>query len=193
VKLRILARHAHSVLNLEHRINGDPSVEVLLTDQGRDESRRLGQQLAHVQIDVIVHTRFGRTRDTAELAVGSRAPFEVEPLLDDIDVGDLEGKTVADYRAWKLAHVRSDAFPGGETLDAAARRYAEAFRRLAARPERTILVACHEIPVRYVLNAAFGSDDLDRPVHDIANATPYLFDADALARAAERIEALAPA
>ena len=54
-----------------------------------------------------------------------------------------------------------------------------------------MLVVCHEIPVRYALNAAAGSDDLDGPEHAIPNATPYLFDEDALARAAVRIRALA--
>ena len=71
-----------------------------------------------------------------------------------------------------------------------ARRYATAFRRLVERPEQTILVVCHEIPVRYALNAAAGSDDLDAPEHTIPNATPYLFDEAALARAAARIAAL---
>ena len=54
-----------------------------------------------------------------------------------------------------------------------------------------MLVVCHEIPVRYALNAAAGSDDLDQPEHGIPNATPYLFDDDALARAAVRIRMLA--
>jgi len=45
--------------------------------------------------------------------------------------------------------------------------------------------------VRYALNAAAGSDELDRPVHDVANATPYLFDDAALLRAADRIDELA--
>ena len=49
---------------------------------------------------------------------------------------------------------------------------------------------CHEIPVRYALNAAAGSDDLDGPEHQIPNATPYLFDESALERAAARIEQL---
>ena len=31
--LYVLARHAHSELNLAHRINGDPSVPVGLTEQ----------------------------------------------------------------------------------------------------------------------------------------------------------------
>lgn len=138
-----------------------------------------------------MHTRFGRTRETAEIAVGGRrVAFHEEPLLDDVAVGDLEGLPIDDYRAWKRAHARADAFPGGESLDAAALRYARAFRALGGRPEQAVLVVCHEIPVRYALNAAGGSDELDAPMHDIANATPYLFDAPALERAAARIEKL---
>ena len=98
---------------------------------------------------------------------------------------------IASRRDWKRAHRRDERFPGGESLDDAARRYATAFRRLADRPERALLVVCHEIPVRYALNAAAGSDDLDAPAHTIPNATPYLFDEAALARAAVRITALA--
>jgi hypothetical protein len=50
---------------------------------------------------------------------------------------------------------------------------------------------CHEIPVRYAVNAANGSDDLDGPLHDVANAAPYVFDEDALRRAVDRIRELA--
>ena len=95
-----------------------------------------------------MHTRFGRTRETAEIALGSRRiPFHTEPLLDDVAVGELEGLPIDDYRTWKRAHTRADVFPGGESLDDAALRY-------------------------------------------IPNATPYLFDAPALERAAARIEEL---
>jgi hypothetical protein len=55
-----------------------------------------------------------------------------------------------------------------------------------------VLVVCHEIPVRYALNAAVGSDSLDGPpFHDLPNAVPFAFDGAALARAAERIAQLA--
>ena len=190
--LRIFARHAQSTLNHTHRINGDPSVVVPLTDLGRLQAEGLGLQLSHVPLELVVHTRFGRTADTAAAVLRSHpsAQVEVEPLLDDIDVGDLEGLPIEEYRTWKRAHGRGHPFPGGESLDDAASRYAEAFRRLAERPQATILVVCHEIPVRYALNAAGGSDELDAPVHDVDNAAPYLFDGSALVAAAARIEEL---
>jgi len=192
MRLYVIARHAESTLNIERRVNGDPSVDVQLTDDGREEARQLAIQVASMQLELCVHTSFGRTLDTAAIAlVGRDVPMVVEPLLDDIDVGDLEGRSIDDYRAWKRAHSRSDAFPGGESLDDAARRYASGFRALLARPEERVLVVCHEIPVRYALNAAGGSGDLDGPVHELRNATPYLFDEPALERAAARIERLA--
>ena len=193
MELIVVSRHAHSTLNEAQRVNGDPSVPVPLTDPGRLEARRLGDQLANLPLDLVIHTSFGRTRETAEIALEGRdVPTSVEPLLDDIKIGDLEGRRIAEYRAWKREHTRADRFPGGESLDEAARRYAQAWERVAAREERAILVVCHEIPLRYALNGASGSDDLDSPVHDIANATPYLFTHEALATAAARIAELVP-
>lgn len=189
MRLFLLTRHGHSTLNSEGRINGDPSVPVHLTDQGRIEAEQLGHQLRQVPIDLCVHTRFVRTRETAECILqGRTVPFLVEPLLDDVNVGDLEGQTIEEYHAWKRAHTRADAFPGGESLDDAGRRYAAGFRRLLERPEESILVVCHEIPIRYALNAAAGSQGLDAPEHRIPNATPYLFDETTLRRAVEGIE-----
>jgi len=191
MRLFVLTRHAHSTLNAEGRVNGDPTVPVPLTEDGRAEAKRLGHQLAELGLGLCVHTRFGRTRETAQwILLGREVPFLEEPLLDDIDVGKLEGATLDDYRTWKREHTRSDPFPDGESLDDAARRYARAYRKLLDRAETATLVVCHEIPIRYAINAAAGSDDLDAPEHGIPNATLYLFDEPALSRAAEGIEAL---
>ena len=192
MRLFILVRHGQSELNATQRINGDPSVPVGLTEQGRQEAAALAVQLAGMAVDLCIQTRFARTRQTAEIALAAReVPMVVEPLFDDIDVGELEGRTIEDYRAWKRAHTRADAFPGGESLDAAALRYADAFERLLGRPDQRILVVGHEIPVRYAVNAAAGSDDLDGPAHEIRNCVPHLFDENRLGRAAARIRALA--
>lgn len=192
MRLFVLTRHAHSTLNLAHRVNGDPSVPVMLTPEGQAQAAQLGHQLAELPLELCVHTRFGRTLETADTALGGRdVPHLEEPLLDDIYVGELEGQTIAEYRAWKAEHTRKDAFPGGESLDDAARRYADAYERLLARPERRILVVCHEIPVRYAINAALGSDELDAPAHGIGNCVAHLFDEDGLSQAVERIRLLA--
>jgi broad specificity phosphatase PhoE len=194
MRLFVIARHAQSELNVARRVNGDPSVPVALTEEGREEARQLGIQVANIAFDVCVHTRFARTRETAEIALAGRdVPFVTEPLLDDIDVGDLDGAPVEEYRRWKHGHPRSVAFPGGESLDDAAARYAAAWRSLLATPYSIVFVVCHEIPLRYALNGAGGSAELDGPVHELRNATPYLFTEDALERAAAGIEALVPA
>jgi broad specificity phosphatase PhoE len=192
VRLFVLARHAQSTLNFENRVNGDPAVPAPLTEQGRAQAQVLGLQLRALPLDACVQTRFGRTLETARIATDGRdVPLFENAELDDIRIGRLEGQTVDDYRAWKRGHTRADRFPGGESLDEAAHRYAQAYRHLLEQPFRCALVVCHEIPIRYALNAVGGSDDLDGPVHAIPNATPFLFDDEAIADAAERIEALA--
>jgi broad specificity phosphatase PhoE len=192
MRLYVLSRHGESVLNQQRRVNGDPSVPAPLTERGRENAALLGLQLRGQPLDACVYTRFGRTLETARIALEGRdVPLIEEELLDDVRIGELEGWTIDEYRDWKHGRSRADRFPGGESLDEAARRYAEAYRRLLARPDERVLVVCHEIPIRYALNAIGDSNDLDGPVHTIPNATPFLFDETALADAAERIERLA--
>ena len=192
--LIVVTRHAQSTLNVERRVNGDPGRPVALTEQGREEARELGIQVRNLPLEACVHTRFGRTRETAAVALeGREVPFLCEPLLDDIYIGELDGAPIDEYRAWKREHTRADRFPGGESLDEAAARYAAGFARILGRRYETVLIVCHEIPLRYALNGAAGSDELDGPIRELRNATPYLFDEQALRRAIERIEHLTPA
>ena len=85
-----MARHAESELNLRDVLNGDPSVEVRLTPEGRQQARALGRQAGRV--DAVAHTEFGRTRETAELAWPD-APRFVVPELNEISFGRFEGTT----------------------------------------------------------------------------------------------------
>jgi broad specificity phosphatase PhoE len=182
------------LLNDDGVVNGDPARDRGLAPRGVEDARKLAAQIAAVSIDSCVVSRFPRAQETARLALCPRAesvPTSIDPGLDDIRIGDLEGRTLAEYRSWKQGRSRDEPFPGGESLNAAARRYADAYERLLDRPEGTILCVCHEVPVRYAANAAAGSNDLDRPLHDVANATPYLFDAAGLRRAIDQIRTLA--
>jgi broad specificity phosphatase PhoE len=191
MRLLLLARHGQSLFNVDGVVNGDPLRDRGLSPLGLEEGRKLARQIAGVAIDLCVVSEFPRAQQTARLALEGRdaIPWETDGALNDIRIGALEGQTLEDYRAWKRTHTHADAFPGGESLDDAARRYAGAYRRLLERPEDVILCICHEIPVRYAVNAATGSDDFDAPLHDVANATPYVFDAAGLARAVDGLAA----
>ncbi len=193
MRVLLLARHGQSLFNVDGVVNGDPARDRGLSPRGIEEAKGLAAQVAAVEVDLCVTSRFPRAQETAHLALGGRADVVttiVDDDLGDIRIGELEGRTLDDYRAWKRGRGRDEPFPGGESLDDAARRYAAAFERLLAREEDVILCICHEIPLRYAVNSAAGSDELDGPLHDVANATPYVFDPAGLRRAVDRLRLL---
>ena len=194
MRIFLLARHGQSLFNVAGVVNGDPLLDRGLSEQGIDEARRLGGQIDPIGLDLLIVSPFPRAVQTANIALDGRpVPHEVDDDLGDVRLGELEGWSIDEYRAHKCHLDRNEPFPGGESLNDAARRYAGAYERLLARDERVTLVVAHEIPVRYAVNAANGSDRLDGPLHDIANATPYVFDDAALRRAVERMREVASA
>jgi broad specificity phosphatase PhoE len=143
-------------------------------------------------LDLVAVSPFPRAIQTANIALDDRdVPHLVDDDLGDVRIGELEGDSLDAYRAAPAHSNRKERFPGGESLDEAALRYADAFGRLLARNEEVTLVVCHEIPVRYLVNAAAGSAELNGPLQYVANADPYLFDDASLNRAVRRIRELA--
>jgi 2,3-bisphosphoglycerate-dependent phosphoglycerate mutase len=192
MRLFLVARHGQSLFNVDQVVNGDPALDRGLSEQGIEEAEQLGSQLAALQLDLVAVSPFPRAVQTANIAMGGR---EVRHLVDDdlgdVRIGELEGASLDAYRAAPAHSNRHERFPGGESLDEAALRYAAACERLLARDEPVALVVCHEIPVRYLVNAAAGSGELNGPLQYVANAAPYLFDEPSLRRAVERIRELA--
>jgi probable phosphoglycerate mutase len=192
MRIFLLARHGQSLFNVDGVVNGDPLLDRGLSERGIEEAEKLGGQVAHVAIDVLIVSPFPRAVQTANIALGTREiSHVVEPELGDVRIGDLEGLTLADYRDAPAHADPTQRFPGGESLNEAAQRYAASFERIVARDEQVTLVVCHEIPVRYAVNAAAGSDELDGPAHEIRNCVPHLFDEQGLARSVRRIRDLA--
>ena len=192
MRLFVLARHGQSLFNVDKVVNGDPTLDRGLSEQGIEEAERLAGELAALPLDLVAVSPFPRAVQTANIALAGRdVPHLVDEELGDVRIGELEGESLDAYRAAPAHSDRKKRFPGGESLDEAAMRYADAFERLLARDELATLVACHEIPLRYLVNAAAGSGELNGPVTYVANATPYLFDEPGVHRAVGRIRELA--
>jgi len=187
----ILARHGETEWNVEKLVNGDPSVDVRLSPKGREEARRLGEELAGEELDLCVTTPFPRTRETADLALAGRngsVPRVVVPELGDPHYGSFEGKGLDDFRAWAWANAASTAPPGGgESRRDVVVRYAGAFRRLLERDEARILAVCHSLPVAYALGAREGRAPEPRAPM-VANAHPYPFERAELERVVAVLE-----
>jgi 2,3-bisphosphoglycerate-dependent phosphoglycerate mutase len=185
----ILARHGESEFSLRGAMNGDPAVACPLTASGEGQARALGAALRDTAIDLCAVTEFQRTQQTADLALEGRdVPRLVVPELNDIRVGEFEGGLLEAYRAWARERTPVEVPPGGgESRAEAAARYARGYRVVLARPERTILVVAHGLPIRYLLLAADG----ERPqpvIQSLEYAEPYRLTADQAARAVERLE-----
>jgi broad specificity phosphatase PhoE len=190
VRTAILARHAESKFSVRGAVNGDPSARGgALTLAGRRQARVLGELLVDDDIDLCVTSEFARARETADIALAGRdVPRLVLPELNDIRFGQFEGGPLAEYRVWAHAHGPSDDCPGGgESRVEAARRYAAGFRRLLARPEATILVVAHALPIRYLLSALLERDP-SAVVEPVPYAETHRVSAAQLERAAERLE-----
>ena len=191
MKTLVLARHAESKLSVLDRLNGDPSAEVGLTDTGKVEAEGLGREVGPV--DLVAHTEFGRTRETAELAWPG-TPLLVVPELNEIAFGRFEGTHWIDgYQEWILSSGPDEVCPGGgESRLAAVQRYVRGYRQLLDRPEERVALVAHGAQVRYILLAL---DDLPpvRVLERVPPATPSFIDARRFGRALDVIEAWAAA
>lgn len=124
-----------------------------LTELGERQARALGERAGPV--DLVLHTRFERTRLTAELAWPG-VPRETLAELDEIRFGGWEGTRWNDgYADWVARAGPEVPSPGGgESRAEAVRRYARGYRAVLARPESRIALVAHGAPVRYLLLAA---------------------------------------
>lgn len=185
----ILARHGESERSVDGLTNGDPAVRVGLTETGREEARRLGAELRGDPIDLCVTSEFERAQETADLALEGRdVPRLVLADLNDIRFGEFEGRLLVDYRAWAHTHGPEDVCPGGESRVQTVARYVRGYRTILARPEETILVVAHGLPVRYALDALDGRNPA-AAVAQVPYAEPFRLSAEELASAVGLLEA----
>jgi broad specificity phosphatase PhoE len=184
----LLVRHAESVLSAQGIANGKVDVPCPLSARGAAQARNLANALAE-EIDLCVTSELERARQTAEIALADRAvPRIMIPALNDPLYGRYEGGPLDAYVAWALANDSAAEPPGGgEQRQKLVARYALGFRKVLERPERTILVVTHSLPVAYVLMALAGRDPAPR-VPLVEYAKIHAISAGKLADAVARLE-----
>ena len=189
-----VARHGEAVSNVAGIVSGVvPGAP--LSAAGRREAADLGRKLSAEPITLGVSSRFARTRETLQLAVADRPATPIIELaeLDEIGFGSFEGGPLQAYRDWAWTNEPDTPCPGGgESRSAVALRIATALELLLARPEETIFVVGHALPLRYALDAADGSFPAAKIEH-LAHATPYPLTREQVDTAAETLRVWAEA
>jgi broad specificity phosphatase PhoE len=140
--------------------------------------------LADESLDLCVTSAFARTQETADLAlVGRGVTRLVVADLNDPNYGSFEGGLLDDYRAWARQHGSAEAPEKGESRREIVTRYVRAFEAVLERPQKTILVVAHSLPVAYVV----AGGDIPRVVPLVGHAEAHRLSADDLRAAVGRM------
>ncbi|MEX0917765.1 MAG: class I tRNA ligase family protein [Candidatus Paceibacterota bacterium] len=97
-------RHAEATSNLTGEVSTDKNNENPLTEKGCEQSLEAAKELKGKKIDLIIHSGFMRTRETAEM-VGKELGLSPEQIIEDdrlveLNAGtELQGKSWSDHRA----------------------------------------------------------------------------------------------
>ena len=147
----ILVRYGETDWNQSRRIQGGNS-DTQLNERGRQQAKRLATKLKQERIQAIYSSSLQRALDTAQaIAHYHQLKVEIEPSLNEIDAGELEGTPVdkiGDYLNQLLTTMLQgeSAFkmPGGESLAEVQRRAWSTIQRLVSQhPDGVIVIVSH--------------------------------------------------
>ena len=186
----LLVRHGESVFGARGLATGKVDVRCPLSERGAAQARALADDISGEDIDLCVTSELERTRQTADIALVQRSVRRIMLAeLNDPLYGSYEGGPLDAYLAWALANDSAAEPPGGgEARQTLVARYAAGFRRVLDRPERTIFVVAHSLPIAYVLMALAGRDPGPR-VPLVEYTKTHAVSAGELTRAVARLEA----
>ena len=161
----LLVRHGATTLSAEDRFAG--STDVALSDQGRDQARRLGARLADDGIGAVYCSPMRRTLETAALVAEPHGLSPVtRPGLREIDHGRWEGLTrneVEERFGEEYARWEEDPFTvapeGGECgLDVMARSLPILRAIVEGHQGQNVLVVSHKATIRLMISSLLGFD-----------------------------------
>jgi broad specificity phosphatase PhoE len=160
-----LVRHGATVLTAENRFAG--SVEVPLSEEGREQARRLALRLGEEPIAAVYASPLARAAETARIAAEPHGlPVRTDPRLREISHGqweemartEVEERFPEEVAAWE-ADPYTFAPEGGETgLEVTARALPAVLELVRAHPGESILIVSHKATIRLLLSSLLGFD-----------------------------------
>jgi broad specificity phosphatase PhoE len=160
-----IVRHGATVLSAEDRFAGATDVE--LSDEGREQTRRLAERLSRKKIVAVYASPLGRTMETAQiLAAPHQLEVQARDGLREISHGRWEQMTrreVEEKFPEEAAEWEKDPYTfaplGGESgLAVTARALPALLEIVRAHPGDHILVVSHKGTIRLLLSSLLGFD-----------------------------------
>jgi broad specificity phosphatase PhoE len=160
-----MVRHGATVLSAEDRFAGATDVE--LSDEGREQTRRLAERLSSEKIVAVYASPLGRTMETAQiLAASHQLEVQTRDGLREISHGRWEQMTrreVEEKFPEEAAEWEKDPYTfaplGGESgLAVTARALPALVEIVRAHPGDHVLVVSHKGTIRLLLSSLLGFD-----------------------------------
>src|SRR6202040_2187820 len=158
-----MVRHGATVLSAEDRFAG--ATDVALSDEGREQTRRLAERLSREKIATVYASPLGRTMETAQiLAAPHRLEVQACDGLREISHGRWEQMTRREVEKRfpeEAAEWEKDPYTfaplGGESGLAVTARALPALIELVRENDgRNILVVSHKATIRLFMQALVG-------------------------------------
>ena len=160
-----MVRHGATVLSAEDRFAGVTNVE--LSDEGREQARRLSERLSAEKIAAVYASPLGRTVETARiLAAPHNLPVQRCDGFREISHGHWEGmkrREVKEKFPEEMAAWEKDPYTfapaGGESgLAVTARALPALIDLVRKHPGEHILIVSHKATIRLLLSSLLGFD-----------------------------------
>lgn len=160
-----IVRHGATVLSAEDRFAGATDVE--LSDEGREQTRRLAQRLSREKIAAVYASPLGRTLETAHiLAAPHKLNVQVRDGLREIDHGrwetltrrEVEEKFPEEAAEWEKDPYTFAPLGGESGLAVTARALPVLIELVREHSGDAILIVSHKATIRLLLSSLLGFD-----------------------------------
>ena len=156
-------RHGEADNNVKAFINSDPKNSSHLTEKGREQAAKSGDDLKSEKIDIIFSSPFARAKETAEIIAGKLgippADIIIENRIGELNAGTFDGKHVSEYNDYFSSFEErfTKNTPQGENYSDTKKRVADFIYDIEKLyNDKNILIVTHDSPAWLMFSGAFG-------------------------------------